>query len=133
MRFDDVTFKRVHGYDLDFALSVVKKGYNNYVCFNIDIVHYSKGNVSKEWLKEMMIFNQKWDNKTPCIQPYTDEELEYYNFRSEYVFFRDLMRGMYDDACSLQNIFDLINRYPKYKKGWTLIWKYFIYRIRKLF
>ena len=69
-KFDEETFKGFHFYDADFTFSVSKK-YQNYVCFGIDIFHFSAGNVDKIFCENMYLFQKKWKKNLPyCLSGY---------------------------------------------------------------
>lgn len=64
IRYDEMRFSGFHFYDTDFTLSVSEK-YNNYVLLNIDIFHDSGGFINAEYVKNMFIFQEKWNKKLP--------------------------------------------------------------------
>lgn len=63
-RFDDINFTGFHFYDVDFSLSVAQK-YKNYVFLNIDVFHDSQGDINTEYVKNMWIFQHKWNGILP--------------------------------------------------------------------
>lgn len=65
--------KGFHGYDINFSLSV-NKFYQNYITNKITLIHFSHGNLTKEWLENMIEAykfsnpnNQKNDQNTELI------------------------------------------------------------------
>lgn len=63
-KFDELTFKGFHSYDIDFSLSVGTK-YIVAVTYDIFINHFSEGKYDKLWLEENLKLNNKWNNSLP--------------------------------------------------------------------
>lgn len=59
--FDESNFRGFHGYDLDFSLQIGQK-YNVGCCFQIPIVHKSKGRLTDEWFESMKMIQKKWSH-----------------------------------------------------------------------
>jgi glycosyltransferase involved in cell wall biosynthesis len=57
-KFDSVSFPGFHFYDIDFCARVCAK-YKNYVLFNIEIEHFSKGNYDYVWMQNALSFYKK--------------------------------------------------------------------------
>lgn len=57
--FDDATFDRFHGYDVDFTYSAFLAGFRLGACNDIAIVHESQGNFKVEW----EVYNQRFIRK----------------------------------------------------------------------
>lgn len=62
--FDQDLFQGFHMYDMDFCMAVAQK-YHNYVSYNIDLVHYSQGNMDKAFFIELEKYNKKWKRELP--------------------------------------------------------------------
>lgn len=62
--FDENTFTQFHFYDADFTLGIalVKQ---NYVCYKIDVYHFSKGTYKEDYFKASQKFQIKWRNILP--------------------------------------------------------------------
>jgi glycosyltransferase involved in cell wall biosynthesis len=74
-RFDDITFKHFHGYDIDYSLQVIS-AYKVCVVFDILLHHYSPGSPDRYHVREKLKLNRKWRKKTPIsCRPYSSEEL----------------------------------------------------------
>ncbi len=75
--FDEFLFdeklKGYHGYDYDFSVRVASK-YQNYISSEILIKHFSKGGLSKEWLKSLLYVREK--NGFLSTDQSIDKELE---------------------------------------------------------
>jgi hypothetical protein len=63
-KFDNITFKRFHGYDLDFSLAVGQK-YKVAVTYNILLDHFSEGSYDSSWLEETLKLHTKWSGILP--------------------------------------------------------------------
>lgn len=62
--FDEITFKKFHGYDIDFSLSVGQK-YKVAVSYDILLDHFSEGVYDKTWMKENLKLHNKWNEYLP--------------------------------------------------------------------
>lgn len=68
--FDEIKFPGFHLYDLDFSMQTAQH-YTNYVCYTIQVEHFSNGSYSAEWFNKSIVFHQKWADKLPlCSRPY---------------------------------------------------------------
>lgn len=69
--FEKCTFDehigKFHGYDLDISLQSIGNGYTNYVVFDIDIKHFSKGYFGRDYLNALFAVNEKWEKQLPVI------------------------------------------------------------------
>lgn len=73
-RFDEETFSRFHLYDQDFSFNVAHK-YINYVCYTVDIEHFSMGGFTNEWYQQCLLFVNKWKAELPkSVIEMTDQE-----------------------------------------------------------
>ncbi|GAB2642959.1 hypothetical protein GCM10027035_41230 [Emticicia sediminis] len=64
IKFDEVNFKEFHFYDSDFSFAVAQK-YNNYICGNIDNIHFGISKFNKSFCENLVIFNKKWEKYKP--------------------------------------------------------------------
>ena len=82
--------KGFHGYDINFSLSV-SQHYQNYILNTITLVHFSHGNLTKEWLENVIKaykflnpINQENNRETELICfNYFADQLRYLNFSSQ--------------------------------------------------
>lgn len=65
-RFDERMLTHFHGYDIDFSLQVHHFGYRILVTREIDIVHKSGGNYSKENTRANRLIAKKWKRILPA-------------------------------------------------------------------
>lgn len=72
-RFDQINFREFHYYDIDFSARIAEK-YNNYISYNILIEHFSTGNINKSWIKNTLIFENKWRNHLPIKDIHLDPD-----------------------------------------------------------
>lgn len=65
-KFDEKIITNFHGYDLDYSLQIIDKGYKVIVNKNILLYHYSfLGKLDKNWLKANKLVLKKWHNILP--------------------------------------------------------------------
>jgi glycosyltransferase involved in cell wall biosynthesis len=62
--FDEINFTGFHFYDLDFSLQVIQS-YRVCVVYDVLMEHKSEGSVNKSWIKNAIIFHQKWKHFLP--------------------------------------------------------------------
>ncbi|MDT3403943.1 glycosyltransferase [Mucilaginibacter terrae] len=62
--FDENTFKGFHAYDLDFSMAV-RQYYEVVVTYEVLLHHFSEGNFNKDWLINVLKFQEKWIDKLP--------------------------------------------------------------------
>ncbi|MDN3583913.1 glycosyltransferase [Mucilaginibacter flavus] len=75
--FDEITFKKFHGYDIDFSLSVGQK-YKVSVTFDILLNHFSEGLYNDAWMEENLKLHSKWSMHLPVnVSSFTQQELVY--------------------------------------------------------
>lgn len=66
--FDEKTFKGFHCYDLDICLQIRKAGYQVQIISDILLDHStSTGKFPVEWVKNTLLFFDKWRDKLPQI------------------------------------------------------------------
>lgn len=63
--FDEKRYNGFHFYDIDFSMSVYKKGYKNYVTGDILVEHFSSGKWDKPWIDAALVFHEKWKKNLP--------------------------------------------------------------------
>jgi hypothetical protein len=64
-KFDEALLHGFHGYDIDYSLQAIAKGYTNYVAFDILLEHFSQGSLSKPWLESTYLIAKKWKHTLP--------------------------------------------------------------------
>lgn len=65
IKFDE-SFKGFHGYDIDICLNAISKSYNNYVVYDIDILHFSHGKFDSVYINNLFKIYNKWS----CLLPF---------------------------------------------------------------
>ena len=63
--FDENHYDGFHFYDLDISLHFFYSGYKNFVTSQIHLFHTSSGNLNLSWIKNAIVFHQKWKAKLP--------------------------------------------------------------------
>ncbi len=61
----DENLQGFHGYDLDICFSAINQSLNNYVVFDIDILHFSHGKFDKKYLENLFLIHKKWEHLIP--------------------------------------------------------------------
>jgi GT2 family glycosyltransferase len=65
LRFDE-DLPGFHGYDFDICMQSVASGYTNYVMYDIEIEHFSRGNSGKEHYISLLKLFRKWEHHLPA-------------------------------------------------------------------
>jgi hypothetical protein len=81
VRFDHITLKKFHCYDVDYTLASHISGFKNYVCNTVLVQHLSCGSYDETWLMENEKFHNKWDKQLP---QYVKKESALKRFYLEY-------------------------------------------------
>jgi len=64
-----------HGYDFDIALQSTIAGYTNYVIYDIELEHFSRGQFDGMYIRNLIAVFKKWEKHLPLIgQSITDEK-----------------------------------------------------------
>jgi len=94
-KFDEVNLKGFHGYDIDYSLQVFTK-FEVRVVFDILVHHFSLGMLNKNWIESTITINKKWRKQLPLsVYPLSNEEANYYHWKSLQVFLYNLFRLRY--------------------------------------
>lgn len=56
-----------HGYDFDISIQSVVAGYNNYVIYDVDLEHFSRGKTDYIYYKNLIAIFKKWEKQLPLI------------------------------------------------------------------
>lgn len=65
--FDELTFNGFHCYDLDICLQTRKAGFQVRIISDILIEHFSYGSFTEEWVKNTVLFFEKWKEQLPQV------------------------------------------------------------------
>lgn len=65
LSFDNTTFDGFHAYDHDICLQSHITGHKNIAVNDILLVHYSKGRHDENWVRNMLLFVDKWKDHLP--------------------------------------------------------------------
>ena len=65
--FDEQTFGGFHFYDLDICLQAYHGGKKNYIIYDVLIEHFSGGKMDAIFLKEYLLFSEKWKSSLPVF------------------------------------------------------------------
>lgn len=68
--FDGQTLRHFHLYDLDISVQAHTAGYQNWVCYGVQLLHYSRGSFDERWYEQCQLFHQKWQDQLPLtVEP----------------------------------------------------------------
>jgi len=65
-KFDE-QFLGFHGYDFDITIQSSVSGYNNYVIYDVDLEHFSRGNTDINYYRNLIAVFRKWEKYLPII------------------------------------------------------------------
>lgn len=111
IRFDE-HLSGFHGYDLDISLQAIQNGYSNYVVFDIDIKHFSKGKFDRENVEALLKINAKWEKILPVFEhSYTPDLITKVLHKAEKSALKKLRRQMVRSGMSLQETLLILKKY----------------------
>jgi GT2 family glycosyltransferase len=65
--FDELTFNGFHCYDLDICMQIRKEGFQVRIISDILIEHFSLGGFNLDWVKNTLLFFEKWKEQLPQV------------------------------------------------------------------
>lgn len=78
IQFDE-SFKGFHAYDLDISLQSINKGYKNFVAYDFELEHFSKGYRDKKYFENQILVFKKWQNLLPIdLNGLSNKQIEYF-------------------------------------------------------
>jgi len=103
-RFDEDTFRHFHFYDLDFCLQLYRKKLKVKVIYDILIEHYSTGNLNRIWIKDAILYWQKWNNYLPIsIDFVSKEDMDGLSYISNKYFLEIMLQNNYRGSYLLKS------------------------------
>lgn len=63
--FDRKCFTGYHFYDIDICLQIAKINYQLFCVFDIEIEHFSTGDVNVQWIENALLLQKKWSTVLP--------------------------------------------------------------------
>ena len=67
IKFDE-SLGSFHGYDFDISLQSTFAGYNNYVMYDISLIHFSHGIMDATYFQTMVNVFKKWEKHLPIFE-----------------------------------------------------------------
>ena len=64
----DENFSGFHGYDLDISMQSFQLGYSNFVVYDIDLKHFSKGKYDIIYVNTLLQIFEKWSEFLPVFE-----------------------------------------------------------------
>ncbi len=65
--FDEKTFEGFHAYDMDICLQAHTRGFQNKAINDLLLTHYSRGNHNSQWVRNILLFADKWQAHLPIL------------------------------------------------------------------
>lgn len=66
IQFDE-QFSGFHGYDFDISIQSTLAGFNNYVIYDVDLEHFSRGKTDGTYFRNLIQVFKKWEKYLPLI------------------------------------------------------------------
>lgn len=124
--FDAATFKRFHGYDLDFSLAIGQK-YKVAVTFKVLLDHFSEGNYDSTWMGESLKLHEKWNKILPVNTDATPLEATLKIEKTVFkIFIDELVQLKYPAKTALTALANC-RKYFRHKPFLTIKLKYYIF------
>ena len=102
--FDEKGLPGFHGYDIDFSLAVGQK-YKVAVTSKVLLTHFSEGQYSLDWFKDIYYIHKKWRNLLPLnLNGIKGKEL----LKVEEISFKYILKT-YHEHLSIKEAFDILN------------------------
>jgi hypothetical protein len=73
IQFDE-TLGGFHGYDYDICAQSIMAGYSNYVIYDVELEHFSTGNMDSAYLRKLNVIFKKWEKQLPLFERHISEE-----------------------------------------------------------
>lgn len=66
IQFDE-TLRGFHGYDYDITMQSTIAGYINYVIYDVELEHFSRGKTDTNYYRNLIVIFKKWEKHLPLI------------------------------------------------------------------
>lgn len=110
----DENLKGFHGYDLDISIQSTINGYTNYVVYDIDLEHFSRGKTNAVYYQNIIYIFRKWQLFLPIVgKSITNKEREEINSFEENGL-RELTKKMIRKGFSTRKIIAETSYFIKY-------------------
>ncbi len=73
IRFDE-SIGGFHGYDYDISIQSFLAGFTNFVIYDIEVEHYSKGRMDTVYFRTIRRVYEKWETKLPIFERHISTE-----------------------------------------------------------
>lgn len=95
-KFDDKIFTGFHGYDIDFSLQIQKK-HKLFVIYDIELIHFSGGGNSINWINDMRKIKNKWKHSLPSSTiHFSSKEIKTIEYDALNYFVRSMISAKYN-------------------------------------
>lgn len=103
IKFDE-NLTGFHGYDYDISIQSVVAGFRNYVIYDIEAEHFSRGKTSYSYYKNGIAVFKKWENRIPINLFSNEGEIVSPSLKSEEKRLKKLIKKMIVNGFSLEEI-----------------------------
>ena len=108
IRFDE-NLGGFHGYDFDISLQATVAGFTNYVVYDINLEHLSRGKPDKNYYKNLIRVYRKWEDHLPLMGRNIPEDMKN-NLRAiEFKRFKTLINRMIKTGFTTREIHTELN------------------------
>lgn len=113
IKFDE-SFNGFHCYDLDISFQAIIKGYRNYVVYDIDLKHFSKGKFDINYITSLLRFQEKWEDLLPVFEhSITNETISSILYKAEKDALLRLRKRMVRTGMQNKSIYAYIKKYTR--------------------
>jgi hypothetical protein len=111
IQFDE-NFEGFHGYDLDISIQSINAGYKNFVVYDVDIKHFSKGNFDTKYIYGLLKIHEKWAEQLPIFESsFSESQIEKILYKAERSTLLRLRKRMVRAGIKLNEINPIIDKY----------------------
>lgn len=112
--FDENIINSFHGYDIDFSLTLLNKSKKKImVVYDIDVVHYSEGNIDKKWIETLVAVFDKWQGSLPLhLENHSEKNINVHHNNAVF----EIGRQMYRLGYSSETMRNVIKKYGVYNE-----------------
>jgi glycosyltransferase involved in cell wall biosynthesis len=108
------TLKGFHGYDLDISMHSTIIGYINYVIYDIELEHFSRGKMNAAYYENLISIFKRWEMHLPLIGKSISEkelsQIDYFEKKWLYKLTKKMIRKGFSSKKIIQETFYFANK-----------------------
>ena len=113
IKFDESIFG-FHGYDYDICIQSYIAGYHNYIMYDVDIEHFSRGKTNQQYFRNLLFVFKKWEKYLPLYSADFGDTTIQESHKNEIQQLNQLKKKMVRKGFSISEIRSAIDYYhPK--------------------